>query len=190
VPVAGTSRSQRNAAFRAALTVVLQRMAPGSSAGASVLAKAANYVVAYHYRPASSGNGLALEVEFDPGTLQRLVVANANTSGGAGGAGVAASATSGSPSSAAPVTASASGTLWVQGVDSSRAFASMLAALRNDRALHDVTPVAAQGDGVLVHLRSNRPLASALGDLTGPGGHLASARQSHPGADMTLRWVP
>ncbi|HEX5487520.1 MAG TPA: DUF2066 domain-containing protein, partial [Rhodanobacteraceae bacterium] len=82
------------------------------------------------------------------------------------------------------------GTLWVGGIDNSHAFASLLATLRGDSALHDVIPVAASGDGVLLRLTSDQPLATALAALTTPAGHLAPAVQPHPGADAALRWTP
>ena len=88
------------------------------------------------------------------------------------------------------LTQGGSGTLWVDGIDNSHAFASLLSALRADTALHDVIPVAAEGDGVLLQLGFDQPLATVLAGLTAPNGHLAMEQQPHPGADASLRWMP
>jgi hypothetical protein len=184
VPVAGTSDAQRNAAIAAALTEVLQQVSPGFAASPDVLAQASGYVRNFRYSRAASGNGLQLQVDFDPGAVSRLIAANptagAIASGGApaGGATTAAAALGGS------------GTLWVDGIDNSHAFASLLSLLRGDTALHGVIPVAAEGDGVLLQLGFDQPLATVLAVLTAPNGHLAMERQPHPGADASLRWMP
>lgn len=183
VPVAGTSDDQRNAAIAAALGQVLQQVAPGLTAAPDVLAQAPGYVRDYHYRRAASG-GLELQVDFDSGAVGRLVAQAQNAAAGtlAGQPGVGASA------GAAPQGGTA--TLWVDGIDDSHAFAALLSALRGDPALHDVTPEAASGDGVLLSVGSDRPLADVLAGLAGPTGHLAPAAQPHPGADASLHWTP
>ncbi|MGH8233723.1 MAG: DUF2066 domain-containing protein [Rhodanobacteraceae bacterium] len=186
VPVAGTSDAQRSAAIAAALSQVLQQVSPGFAATRDVLAQASGYVRDFHYLRAASG-GLALQVDFDPGSIGRMV-AQAQS----GGAGTVAA---GQPGTAASTGAGAAaqggtGTLWVEGIDSSHAFASLLSTLRGDSALQDVTPVAAADDGVLLRLICDQPLATVLAGLTGPAGHLAQAVQPHPGADATLRWMP
>jgi hypothetical protein len=183
VPVAGTSDAQRNAAISAAFTQVLQQVSPGFVASPDMLAQASGYARDYHYRRAASGNGLELQVDFDPGAVNRLIAVNP------GGA-VAASSSPAAGSTAAPAAQSGSGTLWVGGIDNSHAFASLLSTLRGDSALHDVTPVGADGKGVLLHLGFDQPLATVLSGLTGPGGHLTEDPQPHPGADASLRWVP
>ncbi|ODU93771.1 MAG: hypothetical protein BGP23_09585 [Lysobacterales bacterium 66-474] len=183
VPVAGTSDAQRNDAISAAFTQVLQQVSPGFAATPDMLGQASGYVRDFRYRRAASGNGLELQVDFDPGAVGRLVAAN---QGGAALAG-AAPATG---STAAATAQSGSGTLWVDGIGDSHAFASLLSALRGDSALHDVIPVGAQGDGVLLQVGFSQPLATVLASLAGPGGHLVPATQPHPGADASLHWTP
>jgi len=183
VPVAGTSDAQRDAAIAAALTQVLQQVSPGFAASPDVLAQASGYVRNFRYSRAASGNGLQLQVDFDPGAVSRLIAANP------GGAAVAGA----SPATGSTATTPAqggSGTLWVDGIDNSHAFASLLSMLRGDNALHDVVPVSAEGDGVLLQLDFDQPLATVLAALETPAGHLAQDPQPHPGADASLRWVP
>lgn len=177
VPVAGTGDAARDAAITSALAQVLQQVAPGFSPTPDLLAQAPSYVRDFRYRRATSGNGLELQVDFDPGAIGRIA--------GAGGAAGASPAT-GASTAAQP----GSGTLWVGGIADSHAFASLLSVLRADSALHDVTPIAADGDGVLLSLGLDEPLDTVLAALTGPGGHLVPDPQLHPGADAAVRWVP
>lgn len=182
VPVAGTSDAQRDAAIASALSQVLQTVSPGFSASSDTLARASGYVRDFRYRRASGG-GLELQVDFDPGAISRLLAASPGNPV-AGTAGPAAATT------AAAAAQGGSGDVWVDNIRDSHAFASLLSALRSDVSLHDVTPVAAQGDGVMLHVAFDQPLATVLAGLTGPGGHLAVEPQPHPGADAALRWVP
>ena len=184
VPVDGTSDAQRNAAIAAALTEVLQQVSPGFVASPDMLAQASGYVRNFRYSRAASGNGLQLQVDFDPGAVGRLIAANP------GGAAVAGTAAPAAGASAAAAAQAGSGTLWVDGIDNSHAFASLLSTLRADTALHDVVPVGAEGDGVLLKLGFDQPLASVLAGLTAPNGHLSVEQQPHPGADASLRWTP
>lgn len=186
VPVAGTSDDQRNAAIAGALGQVLRQVAPGFTPSPDVLAQASGYVRDFRYQRAASGNGLQLQVDFDPGAVGRLVAAN---QGGAVAAGQGAT-TPATGSTAASVAPGGSGNLWVDGISDSRAFASMLATLRANPVLHDVVPVAAEGDGVLLHLSFDQSLTTVLAGLTGPGGHWAVAAQPHQGADASLHWTP
>lgn len=76
VPVADTSDAQRNQAFATALGQVLTRVAGGqdlrSNAGyGEALGNAASMVQKFQYQRAATG--LVLEVEFEPGTVRRLV---------------------------------------------------------------------------------------------------------------------
>ncbi|EIM02129.1 hypothetical protein RHOFW104T7_09725 [Rhodanobacter thiooxydans] len=76
VPVADTSDAQRDQAFATALGQVLTRVAGGqdlrSNAGyGEALGKAASMVQKFQYQRAATG--LVLEVEFEPGTVRRLV---------------------------------------------------------------------------------------------------------------------
>lgn len=191
VPVAGTSDAQRDAAIANALAQVLGQVSPGVVATPDELAQASGYVRDFHFMRAASGNGLALQVDFDPGAIGRLVAANqaaalasASSTAAAGGP-----ATAGSAAPAAAVTGG-SGDIWVDGIAGSDAFAGLLSTLRNDADLRDVTPVAADGNGVMLHVDCNRPLAMVLAGLTAAGGHLQVAAQPHPGAEAALHWVP
>ena len=188
VPVAGTSDAQRSAAIAAALTQVLQQVAPGFTASPDLLANASGYVRDYHYRRAAAGAGLELQVDFDPGAVGQLVAQG----GGGAPATAGAAAPAGASSSSAPAGAAASGTamLWVGGVDGTHAFASLMSMLRGDDALHDVVPVGASGDGLLLQVGYSAPLAAVLAALETPNGHLAQAAQAHPGADASLQWTP
>ena len=76
VPVADTSDAQRDQAFATALGQVLTRIAGGqdlrSNAGyADALGKAGSIVQKFQYQRAATG--LVLDVEFEPGSVRRLV---------------------------------------------------------------------------------------------------------------------
>jgi hypothetical protein len=76
VPVADTSDAQRDQAFATALGQVLTRVAGGqdlrSNAGyADALGKAASMVQKFQYQRAATG--LVLDVNFEPGTVRRLM---------------------------------------------------------------------------------------------------------------------
>ena len=189
VPVAGTSDAQRSTAIAAALTQVLQQASPGFTPSADMLANASGYVRDFHYRRAATGTGLELQVDFDPGAVGRLVAQ------GSAPAATGAATPNGAPSSAAgaaagTAAASGTGTVWVGGLDSTHAFASLMSLLRNDDQLHDVVPVGASGDGVLLQVGYSAPLATVIAALEAPNGHLAQAAQAHPGADASLQWTP
>lgn len=188
VPVAGTSDAQRSTAIAAALTQVLQQVSPGFIASPDMLANASGYVRDYHYRRAASGAGLELQVDFDPGAVGRLVAQGSGggapaTTGAAAPAGASSSASAGGP-------ASGTAMLWVGGVDSTHAFASLMSMLRGNDVLHDVVPVGASGDGLLLQVGYSAPLATVLAALEAPNGHLAQAAQAHPGVDASLQWTP
>lgn len=188
VPVAGTADAQRDAAIGAALAQVLQQVSPGLTVTPDMQAQASGYVRDFRYRRDAAGSGLELQVDFDSGAISRLVAANAAapapaTSAAAAAGGMAPIATTPSPQHG-------TGNLWVAGISDSHAFATLLSTLRGDDALHDVTPVAAEGDGVLISVDFDQPLATVLAALTGPGGHMTMAAQPHPGADATLQWNP
>ena len=186
VPVAGTSDTQRSAAIAAALTQVLQQVSPGFTASPDMLANASGYVRDYHYRRAASGAGLELQVDFDQGAVGRLF-AQGGAPAMAGAAAPAGASTSSAPAGAP---ASGTGTLWVGGLDSTHAFAALMSLLRNDDQLHDVVPVGASDDGVLLQVGYSAPLATVIAALEAPNGHLAQAAQAHPGADASLQWTP
>lgn len=193
VPVAGTSDAQRSAAIAAALTQVLQQASPGFTPSADTLANASGYVRNFHYRRAASGAGLEMQVDFDPGAVSRLVAqggGSAASTAGATGTATGSGAATGTTGTASATPTSGTGTLWVGGIDSSHAFASVLALLRGDDQLHDVLPVGAEGDGVLLQIGYSAPLATVLTALETPNGHLAQAAQPHAGADASLQWTP
>ncbi|HET7931052.1 MAG TPA: DUF2066 domain-containing protein [Rhodanobacteraceae bacterium] len=188
VPVAGTADAQRDAAIGAALAQVLQQVSPGFAVTPDMQAQASGYVRDFRYRRGAAGSGLELQVDFDPGAISRLVASTAASPAPAASAGTAASGIVPIPTT--PAVQQGTGTLWVAGISDSHAFATLLSILRGDDALHDVTPVAAAGDGVLISVDFEQPLATVLAALTGPGGHMTLAAQPHPGADATLQWNP
>ena len=189
VPVAGTSDAQRSAAISAALTQVLQQVSPGFVASPDMLSNASGYVRTFRYSRAASGTGLQLTVDFDPGAVGRLVAQGGAPQPAAGGA-PAAGATPGAAGSAATAAVSGTGTLWVGGIDSTHAYASLLSTLRGDSQLQNVIPIGADHDGLLLQVGYSAPLATVLAALETPNGHLSQAAQPHPGADASLRWTP
>jgi len=180
VPVADTSDAARDTALSTALTQVLQRLAPQAVPSADVLGQAPGLVRNYKYQRAASGNGLQLDVDFDPGSIRHLLQQLDAT---------AATAPASGSTSAAPVAAGpgGSGAVWVDGLDSATDFAAMLSTLRQSPQLHNVVPVAAQNDGVLLQLDYDAPLPEVLNALIA-GGHLQTA-PAHQGADASLHWV-
>lgn len=182
VPVANTSDAARDAALSTALGQVLQQLAPQVTPGADVLGQAPGLVRNYKYQRAPAGNGLQLQVDFDPGSVRHLVQ-QLDTSA------VASAPVAGS-SATAPVAIAAggSGTVWVGGLNSATDFAAMLSTLRQSPQLHNVAPVAAQNDGVLLQLDYDAPLPAVLNALIA-GGHLQTA-PAHQGADASLQWIP
>jgi hypothetical protein len=189
VPVAGTSDAQRSTAIVVALTVVLQQTSPRFTPSADMLANASGYVRDYRYRRAAAGAGLELQVDFDPGAIGRLVAQGGGT-GAPAAAGGAAPAGASSSASAGATAASGTAIFWIGGLDSTHAFATLMSLLRSDDQLHDVVPVGARDDGVLLQVGYSAPLATVVATLEAPNGHLAQARQAHPGADASLQWTP
>jgi hypothetical protein len=182
VPVANTSDAARDAALSTALGQVLQQLAPQVTPGADVLGQAPGLVRNYKYQRAPAGNGLQLQVDFDPGSIRHLVQ-QLDTSA------AAASVPAAGSSAMAPVaSAGGSGTIWVDGLNSATDFAAMLSTLRQSPQLHNIVPVAAQNDGVLLQLDYDAPLPEVLNALVA-GGHLQAA-PAHQGADASLHWVP
>lgn len=180
VPVADTTDAARDKAIAAALSQVLDSLAPNAKPGTDVLGQASGYVRNYKYQRASGGTGLQLQVDFDPGSIQHLLQQM--------GASAAAAANAPAPGglSGAPVATGGKGTWWVDGIDSAQDFTTLLATLRQSDQLHDVTPIAAQNDGVLLQLSWNAPLPDVLNALTA-NGHF-SAAPAHEGADASLHW--
>lgn len=180
VPVADTSDAQRNQAIANALTQVLAQQ--GAKATPDALAQASGLVRVYRYQRAPGG-GLQLQVDFDPGSLQRLI----QQQGGQPVAPAAAANAAATGATGAPATAGGSGTLWVGGLDDGQAYADLLATLRDDPDLHNVQPLAARDDGLLLQIDYSAPLADVVKALVA-NGHLAQAA-AHANADAALRWV-
>ena len=181
VPVADTTDAARDKAIAAAMTQVLGGLAPNITPGADVLAQAPGYVRNYKYQRAPGGKGLQLQVDFDPGSIQHLL----QQLGATAIAGAGAPAAGGSSGAAAGP--GGSGTWWVDGIGSAQDFATLLSTLRQSDQLHDVVPVGAQDDGVLLQLSWDVPLPDVLNALTA-GGHFQAA-PAHQGADASLHWT-
>ncbi len=79
------------------------------------------------------------------------------------------------------------GALWVGHLRSPSQYAAVMALLRSDPRIHSVRPLAAEGDGLLLSLQLDAPLATVAADLAASG-HLVSAAPQ-PGADVSLDWV-
>lgn len=186
VPVTDTSDAALNTAFSTALTQVLQRLAPQAVPGADVLGQASGLVRNYKYQRAPGGTGLQVQVDFDPGSIQHLVQ-QLDASAAAASAPAAASSSATTPVATGTGTGG-SGTVWVDGLNSATDFATMLSTLRASPQLHNVVPVAAQNDGVLLQLDYDAPLPQVLNALIA-GGHLQTA-PAHQGADASLHWIP
>lgn len=184
VPVANTGDAARDAAFTNALAAVIQKVAPQTVPTADVLAQASSLVRNFKYQRAASGSGLQLQVDFDPGSIQHLL-----KQVGAGAATASAPAAAGTSAAASVATgAGGSGTLWVEGLNSTSDFAALLSTLRRSPQLHNIVPVGAHNDGVLLQLDYDAPLATVLTTLISAG-HLQAA-PAHLGADASLHWAP
>lgn len=79
------------------------------------------------------------------------------------------------------------GKLWVSGVRSAMDYAYLLALLRDNPAVHQVTTVGAHDDGMLLELKTNLPL-DALATQLAANGRLIQG-DAHDGAAASLRWV-
>ncbi|WP_266171242.1 DUF2066 domain-containing protein [Dyella subtropica] len=79
------------------------------------------------------------------------------------------------------------GKLWVSGVNSAMDYANLLATLRADPMVRQVVTLSAQGDGMLLGMKTGLPL-NALANNLAAGGRLL-AGDAHAGADASLRWV-
>lgn len=79
------------------------------------------------------------------------------------------------------------GKLWVSGVNSAMDYANLLATLRADPMVRQVVTLSAQGDGMMLGMKTGLPL-NALANNLAAGGRLLQA-DAHTGADASLRWV-
>ena len=80
-----------------------------------------------------------------------------------------------------------SGTLWVSKVDSAQAYANLLAMLRAEPAVREVTTLGAQDDGFLLAIKASMPPAALAASLAA-GGRVIQG-PPHAGADATLQWL-
>jgi hypothetical protein len=80
------------------------------------------------------------------------------------------------------------GKLWVSGLKSAADYASLLATLRGDPSVQKVATLAAQDDGVLLDIKAMLPMNGLAANLAA-GGRLLLQRDSHEGADVSLRWL-
>jgi hypothetical protein len=80
------------------------------------------------------------------------------------------------------------GTLWVSGLGSAMDYANLLATLKADPSITQVTTLAAENDGVLLDIQAMVPIDSLAANLAA-GGRLLLQGQPHVGADANLRWL-
>ncbi|WP_130619425.1 DUF2066 domain-containing protein [Dyella amyloliquefaciens] len=83
--------------------------------------------------------------------------------------------------------ATVDGKLWVSQVNSAIDYANLLAMLRADPSVRQVTTVSAQGDGMLFEVKASLPLDVLAANLAASGRLLRG--DSHTDADISLRWV-
>jgi len=84
-------------------------------------------------------------------------------------------------------TANIDGKLWVSAINSAADYANLLAVLRADPSVRQVTTLSAQGDGMLFAVKASLPM-DALSASLAAGGRLLRG-DAHTGADASLRWV-
>ncbi|MGH8157939.1 MAG: DUF2066 domain-containing protein [Rhodanobacter sp.] len=80
------------------------------------------------------------------------------------------------------------GKLWVSGLHSAMDYANLLATLRADPSVRQVTTLGAQNDSVLLSVKAALPLSGLAANLAA-GGRLLLQGEPHPGADANLRWL-
>ncbi|GAB2557706.1 DUF2066 domain-containing protein [Rhodanobacter koreensis] len=80
------------------------------------------------------------------------------------------------------------GKLWVSGLHSAMDYANLLAVLRADPSVRQVTTLGAQDDSVLLYVKASLPLSGLAANLAA-GGRLLLQSEPHPGADANLRWM-
>lgn len=84
-------------------------------------------------------------------------------------------------------TGDVNGKLWVSGLHSAMDYANLLATLRADPSVRNVSTVSAQDDGVLLAVKAGMPLDNLVTNLAAGG--RAMEGSSHDGADASLRWL-
>ena len=83
--------------------------------------------------------------------------------------------------------ATVDGKLWVSQVNSAMDYANLVAVLRNDPNVRQVTTLSAQGDGMLFAVKAGLPMDALANSLAATGRVLRG--DSHTDADASLRWV-
>lgn len=83
--------------------------------------------------------------------------------------------------------ASVDGKLWVSQVNSAMDYANLVAVLRNDPNVRQVTTLGSQGDGMLFAIKASLPMDALANSLAATGRLLRG--DSHGDADASLRWV-
>jgi hypothetical protein len=83
---------------------------------------------------------------------------------------------------------SSEGKLWVSGLQSAMDYANLMATLRADPTVKQVSTLGAQNDGVLLDVKATLPLSALAANLAA-GGRLLLQGESHEGADANLRWL-
>jgi hypothetical protein len=80
------------------------------------------------------------------------------------------------------------GKLWISGLASATDYASLLATLRADPAVTQVTTLGADNGSVLLYVKATLPMKGLAANLAA-GGRLLLQGEPHPGADANLRWL-
>jgi hypothetical protein len=83
--------------------------------------------------------------------------------------------------------ATVDGKLWVSQVNSAMDYANLVAVLRNDPNVRQVTTLNAQGDGMLFSVKASLPMDALANSLAASGRLLRG--DAHTNADASLRWV-
>jgi len=83
--------------------------------------------------------------------------------------------------------ATVDGKLWVSQVNSAMDYANVVAVLRADPNVRQVTTLGAQGDGLMFAVKSGLPM-DALANSLAAGGHVLRG-DARADADASLRWV-
>jgi len=83
--------------------------------------------------------------------------------------------------------ATVDGKLWVSQINSAMDFANLVAVLRADPSVRQVTTLSAHGDGMLFQVKASLPM-DALANSLAAGGRLLRG-DAQPEADASLRWV-
>ncbi|MEI7035849.1 DUF2066 domain-containing protein [Fulvimonas yonginensis] len=79
------------------------------------------------------------------------------------------------------------GTLWVGKVNSAQAYANLLALLRNDPTVREVSTLGADDQGFTLAVKATVPIAALAANLAAGGRVIQAA--PHAGADAALQWL-